>query len=144
VDSQNGFDLHFLHGQGYWAFLHVCFRHLDLFLWKSFFSSFAHFFTGPLILGEFSFFQLPVYSSYHPLSDGWQRFFSPFCGKPLQFRNQFLLCRSFLISYSPICQSFLLVAEPFVLYWGNHCLSLLTPVYSLLFPKPASKFLVLY
>jgi hypothetical protein len=30
-----GFDLHFLHGQGWWAFFHVVFGHLDFFLLKS-------------------------------------------------------------------------------------------------------------
>jgi hypothetical protein len=51
-----------------------------------------------------------------------------------------LLGRSFLISCSPICQSFLLVAEPFEFYRGSHCLCLLILVYSLLFPVLASKF----
>jgi hypothetical protein len=36
-----------------------------------------------------------------------------------------LLCRSFLISCSPTCQSFLWVAKPFEFYVGSHCLCLL-------------------
>jgi hypothetical protein len=55
-----------------------------------------------------------------------------------------LLCRSFLISCSPMCQFILLVAEPFEFYLESHCLCLLVPVYSLLFPVLASKFQVLY
>jgi hypothetical protein len=55
-----------------------------------------------------------------------------------------LLCISFLISCSPICQVFVLAAEPFEFYLGSHYLCLLIPVYSLLFPTLASKFPVLY
>jgi hypothetical protein len=50
------------------------------------------------------------------------------------------LCKSFLVSCSPICQSFLLVAEPFNLYLRSHCLCILIPVYCLLFPALASNF----
>jgi hypothetical protein len=32
-----------------------------------------------------------------------------------------LLCRMFLVSYSPIYQSFLLVAESFEFYLGSYC-----------------------
>jgi hypothetical protein len=41
------------------------------------------------------------------------------------------VAQSFLFLYTPICQSFLLVTEPFEFYWGSHCLCLLLPVYSL-------------
>jgi hypothetical protein len=51
-----------------------------------------------------------------------------------------LLCRSFLISCSIICQSFLLVAEPSEFCLGSHCLCLLIPVNSLLFSALPSKF----
>jgi hypothetical protein len=53
-----------------------------------------------------------------------------------------LMCRRFLVSCSPTCQSFLLVAKPFELYVGNHCLCLLVPVYSLLYPALDSKSLL--
>jgi hypothetical protein len=45
-----------------------------------------------------------------------------------------LLCRSFLISCSSICPSFLLVSGMIELYWGSPILYLLLPEYSLLFP----------
>jgi hypothetical protein len=41
-----------------------------------------------------------------------------------------LLCRSLLISCSPICPSFLLVAGLLEFYWGILCLYLLLPEYS--------------
>jgi hypothetical protein len=46
-----------------------------------------------------------------------------------------LLCRNFLVSCSPICQSVLLVAEPLEFCLGSHCLCLCVPVYSQLFPE---------
>jgi hypothetical protein len=52
----------------------------------------------------------------------WQRF-SPILWIASSIWWPFhLLCRSFLISSSSICQSFLLVAEPFELYLGSCCL----------------------
>jgi hypothetical protein len=54
-----------------------------------------------------------------------------------------LFCRRFLISCSPICQSFLLHVKPFEFYWGSHHLCLLIPVYSLLFPALTSEFQIL-
>jgi hypothetical protein len=42
-----------------------------------------------------------------------------------------LLCRRFLISCGPICQSFLTVAEPFEFNWWSACLCLLPPVSAL-------------
>jgi hypothetical protein len=56
VASWHIFYLLFLYGQGCWAFLHVFFDHLEFFLWKTLFSSFAHFYIGLLIFWEFSFF----------------------------------------------------------------------------------------
>jgi hypothetical protein len=53
-----------------------------------------------------------------------------------------LLCRSFIISFSIICPSFLLVAELLVFYWGSPCLYLLLPEYSLPFSVLASEFWV--
>jgi hypothetical protein len=52
--------------------------------------------------------------------------------------------QNFLISRSPICPFFLIVAEPFELYVGSLCICLLIPVYSLLFPVLAARFQVLY
>jgi hypothetical protein len=57
----------------------------------------------------------------------WQSF-SPFCGRPLHF-SDFLFFRSILVSCSPICQPFLLVAEPFEFHLERHCLRLLVPLY---------------
>jgi hypothetical protein len=51
---------------------------------------------------------------------------------------------SFLVSCSPICQFFLLVAEPLERYLGSYCLCLYVPVYSLLFPILVAKFQALY
>jgi hypothetical protein len=39
------------------------------------------------------------------------------------YRPFLLLCRSFLISCSPICPSFLLVVGLLEFYWGSPCLS---------------------
>jgi hypothetical protein len=55
-----------------------------------------------------------------------------------------LLCRSFSVSSSPICQSFRLVAKPFEFYLGSHWSCLLALVYSLLFAVLSSKFWVYF
>jgi hypothetical protein len=47
--------------------------------------------------------------------------------------------QSFLVSYSSICQFFLLVTEPLSLFLGSCCLYLHFAVYSLLFPVPVSR-----
>jgi hypothetical protein len=48
---------------------------------KALFSSVAHFFFGSLILGDFSFFKLPVYSGYKTLVRCVAgKDFLPFCG----------------------------------------------------------------
>jgi hypothetical protein len=49
------------------------------------------------------------------------------------YRPFLLLCRSFLISCSPICPSFLLVAGLLEFYWGSYFLDLLLPEYFFLF-----------
>jgi hypothetical protein len=49
-----------------------------------------------------------------------------------------------LISCSPICPSFLLVAWLLEFYRGSPCLYLLLPEYSLLFPVLTSEFRVWY
>jgi hypothetical protein len=60
---------------------------------KALFSSFAYFFIGSLILGEFSFFELPVYLVISPLSDvQLAKIFLPLCAWPLQLRNHFFCC----------------------------------------------------
>jgi hypothetical protein len=65
--------------------------------------------------------------------DSWQRF-SPIPWTASSMCWPFLvLFKSFLISCSLICPSFLLVAEPFEFYLGIHCLCILIPMYSLLF-----------
>jgi hypothetical protein len=46
-----------------------------------------------------------------------------------------------LIPYSPICQSFLLVAELLGFHWESICLYLLLPVYTLLFSVLAQVFM---
>jgi hypothetical protein len=56
------------------------------------------------------------------------------------WRPFLLLCRSFLILWSSICPSFLLVAGLLGFYWGSPCLYLLLPEYSLLFPVLTSEF----
>jgi hypothetical protein len=50
------------------------------------------------------------------------------------FRPFLFPCRSFIISCSPICPSFLLVTKLLGFYWGSPCLYLLLPEYSLLNP----------
>jgi hypothetical protein len=56
------------------------------------------------------------------------------------YRPFHLWSKSFLISCSLICQSFLLVVEPFEFYLGRHCLCLLIPFCSCSFSALASKF----
>jgi hypothetical protein len=73
------------------------------------------------------------------------KYFLRLYGWSLQFRDHFfLLCRSFLILYNPICPSFLLVAGLLEFYWGSSCLYLLLPVYSLFLPVLTSDFWVWY
>jgi hypothetical protein len=71
------FDLHFLYDQECWVFLHVPFNHLNFFLWKALFSSFAHFFNGSLIFWKFSCLSSLYILVINPLSDySWKRFLS--------------------------------------------------------------------
>jgi hypothetical protein len=79
-----------------------------------------------LILRKFSFLSslyTLVYRSFV-----WciaREYFLPLCGWSLQFRDLFLLlCRSFLISCSPICPSLLWVSRLLEFYWGGPCLYL--------------------
>jgi hypothetical protein len=124
----------------------IFFSHLDFFLCKSsfhFICSFLHWvidFLGSLVFWAPCIFWLSV-----PFLKYSSQRFSPIrwvvC---LIWRPLLLLCRSFLISCSLICWSFPLVAGPIEFYWGSHCLCLLLPVNSLLFPVLASRFQVLY
>jgi hypothetical protein len=115
------------------AFLHVFFAIRISSFEKDLFSSFVHFFIGSLFWGSLVFWA-PLYSGYQSLvrcitGKDFLSFFSSL----YNLQTISLLCRSFLISCSPICQSFLLVAEPFRFYWRSHCLCLLILVYSLFF-----------
>jgi hypothetical protein len=69
VESQCGFDLHFLYGQGWGVFFHVFFGHLNVFLRKSSFSSVAQFLIGSLIFEEFCFLSSLYILDISPLSD---------------------------------------------------------------------------
>jgi hypothetical protein len=114
----------------------VFFSHLDFFE-KALFSAFAYFFIGSLIFWEFS----PLSSLCIVLSIPCQKFFfSHSVDNLFNLVTISFVVQSFLISFSPICQFFLLVAEPFEFYLRSHCLYLLIPVYSLPFPALASKF----
>jgi hypothetical protein len=83
---------------------------------KVLFSSVAHFFIESLILGELSFLMSLYTLVISPLSDVQlaKIFYHSVSGF---FKRPFLLlCRSFLISHSLICQSFFIVAEPLDFY----------------------------
>jgi hypothetical protein len=69
VESLCGFDLHFIYGQGWLAFLHVLFSHVNSSFEKALLTSFAHFFIGSLILGKFSFLSSLYILVISPLSD---------------------------------------------------------------------------
>jgi hypothetical protein len=55
-----------------------------------------------------------------------------------------LVVQKALISCSPTCWFFVLVAKWIEFYWGSHCLCLLFLVYFLLFTVQALRFQVLY
>jgi hypothetical protein len=103
------------------------------------FSSLGHWlleslvFWAPHIFWLFISFQMYSRQTFSPILWAASSIWWPFL----------LLCRSFVASCSPIYQSFLLVAEPFVFCLGTQCLCLLVPVCSLLFPTLASKVQVL-
>jgi hypothetical protein len=79
---------------------------------KVLFSSVAHFFIGSLIWGEFSILSSLYILVISSLSDVQsENMFSHSVGCLFNLRLFLLFCRSFLISCSPICLSFLLVAE---------------------------------
>jgi hypothetical protein len=75
-------------------------------------SSLGHWFFGSLVFWAPCIFWLLVLF----LMYSWQRF-SLTLWVAFQFKVFLLLCRSFLILCSPICQSFLLAGEPFEFYW---------------------------
>jgi hypothetical protein len=82
---------------------------------KALFSPFAHFFFGSLIFEEFRFLSSCTFWYLSTVRCITGRDFLPLCGQLCQFTDHFFLfcvCRRFLISYCPICQPFLLVAEP--------------------------------
>jgi hypothetical protein len=122
----------------------VFFGHLDFF-WKSsvqFICPFLHWvidFGGSLIFCDHCILWILIPCQIY----SWQ-WFSPILWAASWIWWPFLLlCRSFLVSFSPTCQSFLLAEKPFAFYLGSYCLCLLVLVYSLLFPALASKFQVL-
>jgi hypothetical protein len=59
VESQCHFDLHFLCGHGWWAFVHIFIGHLYFFCtncpFRILFWEFVHLFSGLLILSGFGF-----------------------------------------------------------------------------------------
>jgi hypothetical protein len=84
-------------------------------------SSLGHWFLGSLV------FEYILDTNSRQMYS-WQ--FSPILWVASSFLWLFLLLfRSILVSCSPICQSFLLVAEPFEFYLESHCLFLLVPLY---------------
>jgi hypothetical protein len=101
-------------------------------------SSLSHWFFGSLDFWAPCIFWLLVPC----LMYSWQRFSSHSVSGLFNLVTflLLLLCSSFLISCSPICQSFLLVAEPFEFYLVSHCLCLLIPVYSLFFHAQLQSF----
>jgi hypothetical protein len=117
AQSECAFDLHFLYGQGYWAFLHVSFVHLDFFLWKSSVQFICPFLCWVIKFWEFSFLNSLYILVTNPLSAvKLAKIFSHIVGYLFNLVTISLLCRSFLVSLSPICQSFPLVAE---LCWSS-------------------------
>jgi hypothetical protein len=115
---------------------------LDFFLWKSsdwflFWPSFiCHWILWSLIFWGLCIFWLLIFCQMH----SWQRFIPILWTASSIWWLYLLFCRSFLISCSTICQSFLLDAEPLEFSLGSHRLCLLIPVYSLFFPTLAIKF----
>jgi hypothetical protein len=121
----------------FWSFVllplrNLCLVHLPI-------SSLGHWFGRSLVFWAPCIFGLLIPCQMY----SWQRFYLILWAASSVWWPFLLWCRSFLISCSPICQSFFLVARPFEFYWGSHCLCLLIPVYSLLFLALASKFQVL-
>jgi hypothetical protein len=76
---------------------------------------------------------LPVYSDYESIVRCiLGKNFLPFCNLSLQ-SSDYLLCRSFLVWYSPICQLFLLIAKLLEFHLESYCLCLYVLMFSLLF-----------
>jgi hypothetical protein len=124
------------------SIFNVVFGHLYFFFWKC-----SVYFTFPFLywfidFGRVSFFELPKYSGYQ--SFVWYiagKCFLPLCGWSLQLRDHFFCCaKAFLKLWSPICLSFLLVAELIEFYWESPYLYLMLPEYSLLFHVLTSEF----
>jgi hypothetical protein len=99
---------------------------------KALFNSFAHFFSGSLIFWEFNIFSslyiLVILSLVRCIA-----------GKDFP---HYLCCLFNLVS--PICQFFLLVAEPMVSYLRKLYMLLYAPVYSLIFSALVPMFQTLY
>jgi hypothetical protein len=132
----------FMHRDGEHFFM--CF----LAIWTSFFekvlfSSVPHCFIGSLILGKFSFLSSPNILVISLLSDTkLAKIFSYSVSHLFNLETTSFVVQKFLISCSPICQTFLLVARLLQFYCASPCLYLLLPVYSWLFPILPSRFQV--
>jgi hypothetical protein len=93
-------------------------------------SSLGHWFLGSLVFWAPCIFWLLIPCQMY----SWQRISLILWAVSSIWWPFLLLCKIFLISCNSICQSSLLVAKPLEFYLVSHCLCLLIPVYSLLFP----------
>jgi hypothetical protein len=102
----------------------ICFLAIWIFSFeKVLFSSVLHFLIGSLVLGEFSFLSSLYILVISPLSNVYSvNIFSHSVGHFFSLEPISFVVQKLLISCSPICLSFLLLAGLLQFYWVILCL----------------------